>query len=105
MNEKNVFKSFNILNGTASIKVEYKSKKDLPINCKIAPLGRSQKDIYIDEFIITEEIPKNIKKIATLKLKCVKGKNLSGKYDIGFGLYKPTNGLVQKYNYEIEIEK
>ena len=105
LNEKNVFKSFNILNGTASIKVEYKSKKDLPINCKIAPLGRSQKDIYIDEFIITEEIPKNINKIATLKLKCVKGKNLSGKYDIGFGLYKPTNGLVQKYNYEIEIEK
>ncbi len=103
LTEKNKFKYSDLKNGSEKIKISFKSKNDLPKNCKFATL-KSQKDIYFDDFLFVKEIPKDTDTEAALRFKFENNnKKLSGKYSIYFGLYKPQNILVKKFKYELEI--
>jgi hypothetical protein len=104
LTEKNKFKYSDLKNGLEKIKISFKSKNELPKNCKFATLKNSQKDIYFDDFLFVKEIPKDTDTEAALRFKFENNnKKLSGKYSIYFGLYKPQNILVKKFKYELEI--
>lgn len=66
-------------------------------------MKNASKEINFKEYTFDDEFQKNIPKVATLEFAVEKNKILSGKYNIQFGLFKPNQILIKKFNYEIEI--